>query len=336
MKTQRLKNGGKGRATLPRRLSLTPGKAAALPYHGARLCCRPARLPTPTCPVNPPTLNPSKEGSRTGRARSIIPLLGGGRGGLPRRFLLCTGVRTVVLLTSLMALCLSARADFTLNWFTQDGGGGRSSAGAYTAHITIGQPDATTTPLTGGGYTIHGGFWVPSIALPSNAIPVVKNLTLGVNVGAFATLPVMGGKHSPTDANGDRLVISAVTQGAHGTVGIVGGTNLTYQSTGSATSDSFTYTVSDGRGANITATVSVMIFSPQGFNQLAASVSNNVFTLTYLGIPGYAYAVEHATNLTPPIVWTPVATNQAATNGYLIFNVTSTNMHNYFRTRSVP
>ena len=61
-----------------------------------------------------------------------------------------------------------------------------------------------------------------------------------------------------------------------------------------------------------------------------------MFTLTYLGIPGYSYALEHTTNLVPPIVWTPLTTNQAATNGYLIFSVTNAGDVNFFRTGYVP
>jgi hypothetical protein len=40
-----------------------------------------------------------------------------------------------------------------------DGGGGTSTGGVYSVSGTIGQPDATTTTMTGDQYTLTGGFW---------------------------------------------------------------------------------------------------------------------------------------------------------------------------------
>jgi len=48
-------------------------------------------------------------------------------------------------------------ASFDLSWYTLDGGGGTSSAGAYRLQGTIGQPDVGV--MTGGDYRITGGFW---------------------------------------------------------------------------------------------------------------------------------------------------------------------------------
>jgi hypothetical protein len=46
---------------------------------------------------------------------------------------------------------------FQLNWFSIDGGGGRSSGGPFTVTGTIGQPD--TSRLSGGNFTLTGGLW---------------------------------------------------------------------------------------------------------------------------------------------------------------------------------
>ena len=68
-----------------------------------------------------------------------------------------------------------------------------------------------------------------------------------------------------SDADGDPLTITAVTQGTHGGVSIVnGGTQVTYIYNSSVnhaleTTDSFTYTISDGNGGTATATVNVAI-----------------------------------------------------------------------------
>jgi len=62
----------------------------------------------------------------------------------------------LVLLTSTVALAQSGNG-FDLTWSTVDGGGGVSIAGGYALQGTAGQPDAGD--LSGGGYTLRGGFW---------------------------------------------------------------------------------------------------------------------------------------------------------------------------------
>ncbi len=47
---------------------------------------------------------------------------------------------------------------YDLTWWTVDGGGGPASGGSYALMGTVGQPDAGSA-LTGGGYTLVGGFW---------------------------------------------------------------------------------------------------------------------------------------------------------------------------------
>ncbi len=61
------------------------------------------------------------------------------------------------------------------------------------------------------------------------------------------------------EPDGDALTVTAVTQGGEGTVTILtGGGGVIYQLTVfPAHADSFTYTVSDGRGGSSTATVNV-------------------------------------------------------------------------------
>jgi hypothetical protein len=46
---------------------------------------------------------------------------------------------------------------YDLTWSTTDGGGGASSGDVYSLGGTVGQPDAGL--LTGGAYTLGGGFW---------------------------------------------------------------------------------------------------------------------------------------------------------------------------------
>lgn len=64
----------------------------------------------------------------------------------------------IVLLILIPATLVFAQAgDFTVDWWTIDNGGGMSAGGGFSISDTIGQPDAGD--MSGGGYTISGGFW---------------------------------------------------------------------------------------------------------------------------------------------------------------------------------
>ncbi|MDQ7029934.1 MAG: hypothetical protein Q9O62_09260 [Ardenticatenia bacterium] len=47
---------------------------------------------------------------------------------------------------------------YDLTWWTVDGGGGTVNGGGYALMGTAGQPDAAVA-LTGGDFTLYGGFW---------------------------------------------------------------------------------------------------------------------------------------------------------------------------------
>ncbi len=48
--------------------------------------------------------------------------------------------------------------NYNINWYKVSGGGGASTGGVYTVNGTVGQHDAGG-PLTGGKYSLTGGFW---------------------------------------------------------------------------------------------------------------------------------------------------------------------------------
>lgn len=65
------------------------------------------------------------------------------------------GVGLLLLPVGLVSL---AQTGYDLSWWTVDGGGAiLSTGGGYRLSGTAGQPDAGV--LTGGGYTLGGGFW---------------------------------------------------------------------------------------------------------------------------------------------------------------------------------
>jgi hypothetical protein len=65
--------------------------------------------------------------------------------------------RTCILLFVLTLIISAAFGDYGLNWYTIDGGGGRSTGGPYTLTGTISQPDAAYS--RGGNFELLGGFW---------------------------------------------------------------------------------------------------------------------------------------------------------------------------------
>ena len=61
---------------------------------------------------------------------------------------------------------------YSLDWFTIDGGGGTSTGGVYLVSGTIGQPDAGG-PMTGGNYSLTGGFWALPTAVQATNAPTL-------------------------------------------------------------------------------------------------------------------------------------------------------------------
>ena len=88
-------------------------------------------------------------------------------------------MRQTMLLLALVALLLLssvARAQsgggYDLTWSTVDGGGATwSEGGGYSLGGTVGQPDAGV--LSGGGYTLAGGFWGGAAARYGVYLPLV-------------------------------------------------------------------------------------------------------------------------------------------------------------------
>jgi hypothetical protein len=54
--------------------------------------------------------------------------------------------------------------NYSVDWFSLDGGGGISTGGVYSVTGTIGQPDAGV--MSGANFTLAGGFWGMLIQTP--------------------------------------------------------------------------------------------------------------------------------------------------------------------------
>jgi len=67
-------------------------------------------------------------------------------------------MKTLILITTVLLTVSIVSADYSISWYTIDGGGGTSSGGPYELSGTIGQSDAgyhNEPP-----YEMLGGFWV--------------------------------------------------------------------------------------------------------------------------------------------------------------------------------
>ena len=77
--------------------------------------------------------------------------------------------------------------------------------------------------------------------------------------------------------------------------------------------------ISDPNYYGIATNTLVVGLPPQSFT--AGSVNGQQLTLQLTGTPNYPYILVSATNLTPPVVWQPIFTNYADTNGNWSFTI---------------
>ena len=119
-------------------------------------------------------------------------------------------MKTWFLLFGLLVPTISFAQSYAIDWYKVAGGGGTSSNGQYTLSGTIGQPDAGGA-MTGGRYSLTGGFWsiiaaVPSIGLPDLAIIYVSPASVLVSwpdTGSYTLLqnPNLAGGNWTTNTN---------------------------------------------------------------------------------------------------------------------------------------
>lgn len=68
-------------------------------------------------------------------------------------------MKKLFLLLGLLVPAIGFAQTYSIDWSTIDGGGGTSTGGVYSVSGTIGQPDASVQPMTGGNFSLTGGFW---------------------------------------------------------------------------------------------------------------------------------------------------------------------------------
>jgi hypothetical protein len=100
----------------------------------------------------------------------------------------------ILTLGSLLTPALHAQSGgaFDLGWSKIAGGGGTSAGGAFAVSGTIGQPDASG-PMTGGKFTLTGGFWPLPIAVQSENAPTLVILSAAPGWATISWSPAMSG-----------------------------------------------------------------------------------------------------------------------------------------------
>ena len=97
----------------------------------------------------------------------------------------------ILALVSLAGSATVGAQTYAIDWFTIDGGGGTSTGGVYSVSGTIGQPDAGR--MSGGDYTIAGGFWGIISAVQTPGAPLLSIARTATNtVAVFWPSPSSG------------------------------------------------------------------------------------------------------------------------------------------------
>jgi hypothetical protein len=91
--------------------------------------------------------------------------------------------RLLVSFALLLAISASCQS-YSVDWFKVAGGGGTSTNAQYSLSGTIGQNDAGG-PLTGGNYSLTGGFWALYAIQTTNA-PILRIFLTTTNTAVVA------------------------------------------------------------------------------------------------------------------------------------------------------
>jgi hypothetical protein len=98
-----------------------------------------------------------------------------------------TQTRKLIITLAALAVPALLLAAPTVDWFTVDGGGSKSTGGNFELTGTIGQPDASAaSAMAGGNLSLTGGFWSVTLPACSNFAPADFNQDCFVDVQDLA------------------------------------------------------------------------------------------------------------------------------------------------------
>jgi len=170
-----------------------------------------------------------------------------------------------------------------------------------------------------------------------NTPPVAGPDTITATNGSTISVAAATLLSNDTDADGDPLSFVGVspTSAHNGTV-TFGNKVIAYTPPpGLTNTDTFTYTISDGRGAPVTGTVTVLIHvDPVPPPRLAlTALAGGALQLRLGGVPGRTYHVQYAEDMRNP-VWQLVGSGTADGTGQFVFVDTPPpgTAHRFYRT----
>ncbi|MBK9711279.1 MAG: Ig-like domain repeat protein [Kouleothrix sp.] len=125
------------------------------------------------------------------------------------------------------------------------------------ALTTVGSRTLTATYAGDGNFNGSTSAGAPHTVNPPNTAPTAVDDTATVNEDSSVNVNVLA---NDSDPDGDTVFVSGITQPAHGTTTNPGSGIVRYVPAANYFgSDSFTYTISDGKGGTATATVNVTV-----------------------------------------------------------------------------
>jgi hypothetical protein len=203
---------------------------------------------------------------------------------------------------------------------------GTNVASATSSTLSI----SNTTIANAGQYSLVvsniGGTVTSAVAtLTVNRPPSASNLNAATIQDQPISIPIAKLLLLASDADGDPLALSSVSSpSASGGVVVRGATDITYTPpTAYIGSDSFNYSVSDGRGGFGSGSVFVQVRSandPSG-NLLPITVIPGGFEVGFAGIPGRTYTIQRAESVTGP--WSNLTSVLVGPSGIGIFDDTN-------------
>ena len=154
------------------------------------------------------------------------------------------------------------------------------SAITYKPNAGFSGEDSFSYTITDGhGHTAIGQVKVTVGAAPNRA-PTAVTDTVTTNYGEAITINVLS---NDTDPENDTLTVTGNTQASNGTVTRSGNTFTYTPRSGFSGADSFSYTISDGKGNSATGTVNITVGAAPVDNKAPIAVNDTISTT--MGVP---------------------------------------------------
>jgi len=158
----------------------------------------------------------------------------------------------------------------------------------------------------------------------TNQPPIAANMVAATHRNQGMAIPLEKFLLLASDPDGDPLTIDVTSTSTNGGSVLIASNAVSYfPPTNYIGADRFTYIVNDGRGGTNTAFVLIQVRSSdaQSGNMLPPVPISNGFQVSFVGIPGYLYTLQRATNINGP--WITLGPVPAGINGLGTFSDTN-------------